>query len=88
MLALLAIVVRSTDVLATAAWQSGATATRPLGHDGVTLVTSLGATWTVVLVAAAVALVDFGRTRSRWVAPFLLAVILGDKLLTETVKEL
>ena len=90
-LALLAVVVRSTDVLAgldssVAEW--GDRHTTAWSHDGLTLVTSLGETWTVVVVAVAVALVDIGRTRSRWVAAFLLAVILGDKLLTETVKEL
>jgi membrane-associated phospholipid phosphatase len=32
--------------------------------------------------------VDFTRTRNRWVVPFLVAVILGDKILTETIKQL
>ena len=90
-LALLAVVVRSTDVLAgldssVAEW--GDRHTTAWSHDGLTLVTSLGETWTVVIVAVAVALVEIERTRSGWVAAFLLAVILGDKLLTETVKEL
>ena len=90
-LALLAVVVRSTDLLAgldgtVAEW--GDRHTTAWSHDGLTLVTSLGATWTVVLVAVVVALIEIGQTRSRWVAPFLLAVILGDKLLTETVKDL
>jgi membrane-associated phospholipid phosphatase len=57
-------------------------------HDGLTLVTDLGETWTVIVVAVVVALVELGRKGSRWVVPFLLAVILGDKLLTEVVKEL
>ena len=88
-LALLAVVVRSTDVLAgldssVAEW--GDRHATAWSHDGLTLVTDLGETWTVVVVAVAVALVEIARTRSRWVAPFLLAVILGDKLLTETVK--
>ena len=56
-------------------------------HDGVTLVTSLGATRTVVLVAAAVALVD--RTDTQ---PLGRAVPAGGhpgrQALTETVKEL
>ena len=90
-LALLAVVVRSTDVLAgldssVAEW--GDRHATAWSHDGLTLVTSLGETWTVVIVAVAVALVEIERTRSGWVAAFLLAVILGDKLLTETVKEL
>ena len=90
-LALLAVVVRSTDVLAgldssVAEW--GDRHATAWSHDGLTLVTSLGETWTVVVVAVAVAVVEIGRTRSGWVAAFLLAVILGDKFLTETVKEL
>ena len=90
-LALLTIVVRSTHMLAgvdssVAEW--GNRHATAWSHDGLTLVTGLGETWTVVVVAVAVAAVEIARTRSRWVAPFLLAVILGDKLLTETVKEL
>jgi membrane-associated phospholipid phosphatase len=90
-LALLAVVVRSTDVLAgvdssVAEW--GNRYASAWSRDGLTLVTDLGETWTVVVVAVVVALVELGRKGSRWVVPFLLAVILGDKLLTEVVKEL
>lgn len=90
-LALLAVVVRSTDVLAgidssVAEW--GNHHASAWSHDALTLVTDLGETWTVAVVALAVAIVDFTRTRNRWVAPFLLAVILGDKLLTEAIKQL
>ena len=65
-LALLAVVVRSTDVLAgldssVAEW--GDRHATAWSHDGLTLVTSLGATWTVVVVAVAVALVEIARTR-------------------------
>jgi membrane-associated phospholipid phosphatase len=91
LLALLAVVVRSTDVLAgldrsVAEW--GDQHASAWSHDALTLVTDLGETVTVVVVAGVVAVVDFARTRNRWVAPFLLAVILGDKLLTEAVKQL
>ena len=90
-LALLAVVVRNTDVLAgldssVAEWGDRHAST--WSHDGLTLVTYLGETSTVVVVAVAVALTEIARTRSRWVVPFLLVVVLGDKLLTETVKEL
>lgn len=90
-LALLAVVVRSTDALAgidssVAEW--GDRHGSAWSHDALTLVTQLGETWLVVLVALVVAGVEIARTRSRWVAPFLLAVILGDKLLTEAVKQL
>jgi membrane-associated phospholipid phosphatase len=90
-LALLAVVVRSTDVLAgldsgVAEW--GNQHASSWSHDALTLVTDLGETVTVVVVAIVVAGVEIIRTRSRWVAPFLLAVIVGEKLLTEAVKQL
>lgn len=90
-LALLAVVVRGTDALAgidssVAEW--GDRHASPWSHDALTLVTQLGETWLVVLVAIVVAGVEIARTRNRWVAPFLLAVILGDKLLTEAIKQI
>jgi membrane-associated phospholipid phosphatase len=90
-LAVLAVVVRSTEVLAgldssVAEW--GDHHASAWTHDALTLVTYLGETWTVVVVAIVVAAIEISRTRSRWVVPFLLAVILGDKLLTAGVKEL
>ena len=90
-LALLAVVVRGTDVLSgidssVAEWgdHHGSAWT----HDALTLVTYLGETVTVTVVAVVVAGIEFARTRNRWVVLFLLAVILGDKLLTAAVKEL
>jgi undecaprenyl-diphosphatase len=90
-LALLAVVVRSSDALSgldssVAEW--GDRHATVWSHDALTLVTQLGETWLVVLVAIVVAGVEIARTRSCWVAPFLLAVILGDKLLTEAIKQL
>jgi len=90
-LALLAVVVRSSDALSgldssVAKW--GDNHGSAWSHDALTLVTQLGETWLVVLVASVVAGVEIARTRSRWVAPFLLAVILGDKLLTEAIKQI
>jgi len=87
----LAVVVRSSDALAgidSAVAEWGDHHASPWSHDALTLVTQLGETWLVVLVAIVVAAVEFARTRSRWVAPFLIAVILGDKLLTEAIKQL
>lgn len=91
LLALLAVVVRQTDALSgidgsVADW--GDHHGSAWSHDALTLVTQLGETWLVVLVAVVVAVVELARTRNRWVAPFLLAVILGDKLLTEAIKQL
>src|SRR6476646_9543201 len=91
LLALLAVAVRSTDVLAdidSAVAEWGDRHSSACSHDALTLVTQLGETWLVVLVAIVVAAVELARTRSRWVAPFLIAVILGDKLLTEGLKQL
>jgi membrane-associated phospholipid phosphatase len=90
-LALLAVVVRSSDVLSgidssVAEW--GNNHASAWSHDALTLVTQLGETWLVVLVAIVVSGVELARTRNRWVALFLLAVILGDKLLTEAIKQL
>jgi membrane-associated phospholipid phosphatase len=90
-LALLAVAVRSTHALAgidssVAEWgDQHATA---WSHDALTLVTDLGETVTVVVIAVVVTIVEWTRTRNRWVAPFLIAVILGDKLLTEAIKQL
>ncbi len=90
-LALLTVVVRSSDALAgldTAVAEWGNRHATAFSHDSITLVTGLGETWTVIVVAAAVAAVEIARTRSRWVVPFLLAVLVGDKLLTEAIKQL
>ena len=90
-LAVLAVIVRSHQDLAgidssVANWgdrhATGATT------DGLKLITDLGETRTAVIVGGAIALAEIGRTRSRWIVPFLLAVVVGDKLLTQTIKHL
>jgi membrane-associated phospholipid phosphatase len=90
-LAVLAVIVRSTQDLAgidssVANW--GDRHATGISTDGLKLVTDLGGTWTAIAVGAVIALVEIVRTRSRWVVPFLLAVVVGDKLLTETIKHL
>jgi membrane-associated phospholipid phosphatase len=90
-LAGLAIVVRATHGLAgvdssVANW--GDRHATAFSTDGLKLVTDLGETWMAVIAGVVVALVETRRTRSRWVVPFLLAVVVGDKLLTETIKQL
>src|SRR6188472_2878299 len=89
-LALLAVVVRRFALasLDTSVAEWGDRHATAWSHDAITLVTGLGETWTVIAVAVLVAAVEIVRTRNRWVVPFLLAVIVGDKLLTETVKQL
>lgn len=60
----------------------------PFSHRVLTLVTDLGEAWTVLIVAVAVAMVDFVRRRSYWALPFMLVVILGAKLWTQLLKQL
>jgi undecaprenyl-diphosphatase len=91
LLALLAVVVRSSDVLAGIDSSVAEWANRhgsAWSHDALTLVTRLGEVWVVVPVAILVAVVEITRTRNRWVVPFLLIVILGDHLLTNAIKQL
>ena len=89
-LALLAVAVRSSALagLDTSVAEWGDRHATAWSHDAITLVTGLGETWTVIAVAALVAAVEIVRTRNRWVVPFLLAVMVGDKLLTEAIKQL
>ncbi len=90
-LASLTVLVRSTDALAgidTSVAEWGNRHASAWSHDAITVVTNLGATWTVIAVALAVAAVEIARTRSHWMVPFLLTVMLGDKLLTEAIKQL
>jgi membrane-associated phospholipid phosphatase len=56
--------------------------------DGLNAVTHLGEPTVVVWLAVVLALVETVRTRSRWVAPFLLIVVAGNGILTTSVKEL
>ena len=89
--ALLTVVVRSTDLLAgidTSAAEWGDRHATAWSHDAITLITGLGGTWAAVIAAAVVATVEIARTRNRWVVPFLLAVMVGNTLLTEAIKAL
>lgn len=60
----------------------------PFTHSCISLVTDLGEAWAVVVVGVAVVLVDAARRRSLWALPFLFVVIVGDKLLTQTLKQI
>jgi membrane-associated phospholipid phosphatase len=87
----LAVVVRDSQVLAgvdSAIADWGDTHATSFSTSGLKLVTDLGETWTAVLVCVAVAVVELRRMRNRWVVPFLLAVVIGDKLLTNGLKTL
>lgn len=57
-------------------------------HRGLGLVTALGETWAVLVMAILVSLADLLRRKNLWTLPFLLLVILGDKLLTQELKQL
>lgn len=90
-LASLTAVVRSTDALAgvdTSVAEWGDLHATAFSREAITLVTRLGEMWTVIPVAVVVAAVEIGRTRNRWVVPFLFAVIAGGTLLTEAIKQL
>ena len=50
--------------------------------------TDLGEGQVVIALALVVLAFDFLRTRGRWCAPFLLAVMIGQKILTVSVKDL
>ncbi|HWI23151.1 MAG TPA: phosphatase PAP2 family protein [Baekduia sp.] len=51
-------------------------------------VTRLGATSTVVVLAVVLLVVETRRTRSPWIAPFLVLVIAGNAILYTTIKDL
>jgi membrane-associated phospholipid phosphatase len=90
-LAVLAVVVRRTDVLAgidTAAADWGERHETAFSNGALHVVTSFGETWMAIAVGVIVALIDAWRTRTAWAAGFLLVAIGGDKLLTTIVKEI
>lgn len=56
--------------------------------SGLNAITSLGTAQVVIVLAVVVAAFDFVRTRNRWSAPFLIAVLAGMELITLGVKDL
>ena len=56
--------------------------------DGLNAVTKLGETYTVVGLAVVLVFAEIRRVPSRWILPFVTAVIVGDKLITLAVKDL
>lgn len=91
LLGLLAYLVRTNDALR----EIDATAAQ-WGHDHATwfsdaaveLVTQMGGTWVVAVAGLVLVIADWLRRPNRFVAPFLLTVVLGDKLVTHAVKAL
>ena len=91
LLAALAVVVRDSHALAgidSAVADWGDHHATGWSTSGLKLVTDLGETWMAAIIGVVVALVDLPRSRNRWVVPFLLAVVVGDKLLTSALKTL
>jgi membrane-associated phospholipid phosphatase len=56
--------------------------------DVLELITDIGRPGTVAVLAVMLAIFETARTRSRWVAPFLLVVVAGNGILTTTIKQL
>jgi membrane-associated phospholipid phosphatase len=56
--------------------------------DVLNALTHVGQPSTIILLAAVLAVVETVRTRSPWIAPFLLVVVAGNGFLTTTIKHL
>ncbi len=90
-LAVLAYVVRSVAALqdlddSVAQW--GNDHRTQASTDGLRLITSLGATWVVILLALVVVAVDMLRTRRLASVGFMLVLLAGQWVLSTTVKDL
>ncbi len=68
--------------------QWGADHVGPESERWLTVITQLGATWFVVVLAFVVAVVSYRRRPNRWIPAFFLTVLVGQWLLTNGIKEL
>jgi membrane-associated phospholipid phosphatase len=68
--------------------QWGADHAGSVSERGLTLITQLGETWFVVVLAIVVSVVALLRRPNRWIPVFLLTVLVGQWLLTNGIKEL
>jgi len=57
-------------------------------YHAIHAVTQLGSVYTIVALCVVLAVVETRRQRNAWVAPFILAVMVGEEILTLTVKHL
>jgi membrane-associated phospholipid phosphatase len=57
-----------------------------LTNDVLDALTHLGQPGTIVALAVVLAVVETARTRSPWIAPFLLVVVAGNGIITTTIK--
>ena len=90
-LGVVAYLVRTNDTLReidAAAAQWGNDNATEFSDGAIELVTQLGETWLVIVAGLALVVIGWTRRRDRFVPLFLLAVILGDKVVTTTVKAL
>jgi membrane-associated phospholipid phosphatase len=83
--------VRTSSVLvgldeSVAEW--GADHAGPVSERGLPLITQLGETWFAVVLVIVVSVVGYLRRPNRWIPVFLLTVLVGQWLLTNTIKEL
>jgi undecaprenyl-diphosphatase len=60
----------------------------PFTSDVLDTITYVGRPGSIVVLAVVLAIAETMRTRSRWVAPFLLLVVAGNGILTTTTKTL
>ena len=66
------------------------------GHDhatalsthGLNIVTQFGATTTAIVVCVALAVIETIRTRSPWIVPFLVVLMVGNAVLFTTIKHI
>jgi undecaprenyl-diphosphatase len=87
----LAYLVRTSSVLTdldngVAQW--GADHAGPVSERALTLITQLGETWFAVVLVIVVSVIGYLRRPNRWIPVFLLTVLVGQWLLTNTIKEL
>jgi undecaprenyl-diphosphatase len=68
--------------------QWGADHASSVSERGLTLITQLGETWLVCVLAIVLSVVAFLRQRNRWIPVFLLTVLVGQWLLTNGIKQL
>ena len=90
-LGVLAYLVRSNSQLvdldaSVAQW--GADHSGPVSERGLDLVTQLGGTWLVTILAIVVAIVGYVRRPNVWIPFFLATVLVGQVLLSNAIKEL
>jgi undecaprenyl-diphosphatase len=91
LLGVLAYLVRTNSQLigidnSVAKWGNGHAS--PLSTHGLNLITQLGSIYTVAALCLVLAVVETVRTRSVWVLPFVIAVVGGEEILTNTIKQL